>query len=672
MHFPPGFPKGGKKWTTPKVIVVRAFPGPNSGREGRIGGDPAFPHGTHVSGIAAGRPGTTAPPSSEHPQVNGLSGVAPNAWLGAYRVFTIPTPLGQSANTPEIVEAFEAAVRDGMDVINFSGGGPQTDPANDAMMETVTNVVQAGVVPVISAGNDRDDFGLGSDGSPGTAPEAITVAAVTNKHVFTPTLTLDSPNLPGIPQDDPLPAGDRTEHPQHVGVQRAAADRHRHDRRPRRDARRPAPLRTAQRSERRVQPASRRLADRLDRARLARLLQLRLEGRAREGGRRDRARDGEQPRRHAERHPGRDGRPLGDDLRPRRAAAQNRARRLARPRADPHRHRHPPDPDRARRRRDLLLLGRAHGLRPPAEARRVRPGRRHPLLGHEGARPLPVLRLRRDEHVGAARHGRGRAPGRAAPQLDAAADQVGADDDRRAGLGEHGEDAGSAGDARGRRPDQRGQGGQSAPLPRSGLALVRRPEREPRRGEVAARRRLGRGRRSRHVERRAGAAVGHGRGDHSGAGLDRRRPGRERGRPGDRQGERGCHGGCELRVHRPPQGRRDAARPVPVPRHAARVRRRRREEAPGLADGDDEVRSQSGERLPLPRVGLRTAARLHGAAADERGRRARSSTRRSSRRRSSTWASPSSSAPPTRSSTRSSSARPTRTTSRATPGRPST
>ena len=207
MHFPPGFPKGGKKWTTPKVIVVRAFPGPNSGREGRIGGDPDFPHGTHVSGIAAGRPGTTAPPSSEHPQVNGLSGVAPNAWLGAYRVFTIPTPLGQSANTPEIVEAFEAAVRDGMDVINFSGGGPQTDPANDAMMETVTNVVRAGVVPVISAGNDRDDFGLGSDGSPGTAPEAITVAAVTNKHVFTPTLRLDSPNLPGTPQDIPFQRG---------------------------------------------------------------------------------------------------------------------------------------------------------------------------------------------------------------------------------------------------------------------------------------------------------------------------------------------------------------------------------------------------------------------------------------------------------------------------------
>ena len=204
MNFPPGFPRGGKKWTTPKVIVMRAFPGPNSGREGRIGGDPAFPHGTHVSGIAAGRTGTDAPPSASHPQVNDLSGVAPKAWLGAYRVFTIPTPLGQSANTPEIVAAFESAVRDGMDVINFSGGGPQTDPANDAMMETVANVVQAGVVPVISAGNDRDDFGLGSDGSPGTAPDAITVAAVTNNHVFTPTLTLESPSLPGIPANVPI------------------------------------------------------------------------------------------------------------------------------------------------------------------------------------------------------------------------------------------------------------------------------------------------------------------------------------------------------------------------------------------------------------------------------------------------------------------------------------
>jgi hypothetical protein len=35
------------------------------------------------------------------------------------------------------------------------------DPETDALVEAVHNVAAAGVVPVISAGNDRDDFGLG-------------------------------------------------------------------------------------------------------------------------------------------------------------------------------------------------------------------------------------------------------------------------------------------------------------------------------------------------------------------------------------------------------------------------------------------------------------------------------------------------------------------------------
>src|SRR5207237_8779995 len=168
---PPGFPRGGLRWPTPKVIVARAFPGPGSGRLGRlpIDLDSSF-HGTHVAGIAAGDAGTSAPAGADHPAVSGLSGVAPRAWLGNYRVFTVPTPLGHVANTPEIVAAFEAAVRDGMDVVNFSGGGPQIDPANDALVEAIHNLSASGVVPVIAAGNDRDDFGLGSAGSPATAP----------------------------------------------------------------------------------------------------------------------------------------------------------------------------------------------------------------------------------------------------------------------------------------------------------------------------------------------------------------------------------------------------------------------------------------------------------------------------------------------------------------------
>ena len=205
MSYPPGFPKGGRKWTTPKVIVARAFPGPGSGRPGRwpIDRHASF-HATHVAGIAAGRSGTASPGGPDHPPTAGLSGIAPNAWIGNYRVFNVPTRAGYTANTPEIVAAFESAVRDGMDVINFSGGGAMTDPANDALIEAVHNVVAAGVVPVIAAGNSRDDYGLGSVDSPGAAPDAITVAASSNVHVFAPSVSIQDPRAPENLQNIPF------------------------------------------------------------------------------------------------------------------------------------------------------------------------------------------------------------------------------------------------------------------------------------------------------------------------------------------------------------------------------------------------------------------------------------------------------------------------------------
>jgi minor extracellular serine protease Vpr len=199
--YPQGFPRGDTKETTFKVIVARVFPGPVRDRNSNKAFDKSEPHGTHVAGIAAGIEGTTAPAGPDHPATSGLSGVAPRAWIGNYRVFTVPTPLGHQANTPEIVRAFESAVADGMNVINFSGGGPETDPANDAMNETVRNTALAGVVPVIAAGNDREDFGLGTAGSPGTAADAISVAATSNSHVFAPALTVAGgpPSLGAVP-----------------------------------------------------------------------------------------------------------------------------------------------------------------------------------------------------------------------------------------------------------------------------------------------------------------------------------------------------------------------------------------------------------------------------------------------------------------------------------------
>ena len=200
LRYPAGFPKGARRWTSPKAIVARAFPGPGSGRRGRLALDPrASFHGTHVAGIAAGTAGTASTGGRDHPPVTGLSGVAPNAWIGNYRVFNVPTAIGNTAQTPEIIAAFEAAVRDGMNVINFSGGGPMTDPANDALVEAVSNVAAAGVVPVISAGNDREEFGLGSAGAPGVAPDSIAVAALSNTHVFGPALTLGGRTFNFVP-----------------------------------------------------------------------------------------------------------------------------------------------------------------------------------------------------------------------------------------------------------------------------------------------------------------------------------------------------------------------------------------------------------------------------------------------------------------------------------------
>jgi minor extracellular serine protease Vpr len=205
--FPPGFPKGQRAFTTTKVVAARSYPGPGSGSRGKLPLDRnASFHGTHVAGIAAGNSGTTSPGGRDHPPTPGLSGVAPRAWIGNYRVFNVPSPIGNIADTPEIVAAFEAAVRDGMDVINFSGGGPATEPRTDALVRTVTNVANAGVVPVISSGNDRDDFGFGTSGSPGIAPDALTVAATTNSHVYAPVLAVRDAGAPATVRQIPFEA----------------------------------------------------------------------------------------------------------------------------------------------------------------------------------------------------------------------------------------------------------------------------------------------------------------------------------------------------------------------------------------------------------------------------------------------------------------------------------
>jgi subtilisin family serine protease len=177
FSYPAGFPKGNTAYTTPKVIVARAFPSPST--HWKYASRPFDPvnsdHATHVAGIAAGDVDT-------HTDQSGaiVSGVAPKAYLGNYKALTVPTSgFGLDGNSPEIAKAIDQAVADGMNVINLSIGEPEVEPRRDIVVCALDNAAAAGVVPVVAAGNDFDTGGFGSVGSPANAPTAITVAAST-------------------------------------------------------------------------------------------------------------------------------------------------------------------------------------------------------------------------------------------------------------------------------------------------------------------------------------------------------------------------------------------------------------------------------------------------------------------------------------------------------------
>jgi subtilisin family serine protease len=178
FSYPAGFPKGNTAYTTPKVIVARAFPSPSTRwRYAARPFDPRYSfHATHVAGIAAGDFDTPTAAGGRSP----ISGVAPKAYLGNYKALTVPTAdYGLDGNSPEIAKAIDQAVADGMNVINLSIGEPEVAPRRDIVVQALDNAAAAGVVPVVAAGNDYAIGGLGTIGSPANAPAAITVAAST-------------------------------------------------------------------------------------------------------------------------------------------------------------------------------------------------------------------------------------------------------------------------------------------------------------------------------------------------------------------------------------------------------------------------------------------------------------------------------------------------------------
>jgi hypothetical protein len=171
---PAGFPKGQTRFTTAKVVVARAFPPPGARARGvRLAFDgESSSHGTHVAGIAAGNERTPAAGTT-------ISGVAPRAYIGNYKALVrTDSGLSPNGNAPELVAAIEAAVADGMDVLNLSLGQPEVEPSRDVVALALDAAAAAGVVPVVAAGNDFHEAGAGSVASPASSAGAVAVGAV--------------------------------------------------------------------------------------------------------------------------------------------------------------------------------------------------------------------------------------------------------------------------------------------------------------------------------------------------------------------------------------------------------------------------------------------------------------------------------------------------------------
>ena len=187
---PEGFPiSESEGFATNKVIVARTFVKTEFGLRPQNDQTPRdeIGHGSQVAGAAAG----VAVDSPLAP----VSGIAPRAFLGNYKVFGTPGR-NNTTTSAAVIAAINAAVADGMDVINLSLGGPAIDPDRDPEQMVIASATELGFVFVIAAGNAGP--GRSSLTSPGTSPAAITVGASTNARTFGSAIELTS-NSPDFP-----------------------------------------------------------------------------------------------------------------------------------------------------------------------------------------------------------------------------------------------------------------------------------------------------------------------------------------------------------------------------------------------------------------------------------------------------------------------------------------
>ncbi|MEM7430566.1 MAG: S8 family serine peptidase [Pseudomonadota bacterium] len=131
-------------------------------------------HGTHVATTAAGN---KVKASIFTRFIGRIDGVAPRARIAAYKACWLrPGDTRASCNTSDLANAIDAAVADGVDVINYSiGSSLLRDTAPDAI--ALLAATKAGVFTVVAAGNEGPAFGTVF--SPAGSPWIATAGAST-------------------------------------------------------------------------------------------------------------------------------------------------------------------------------------------------------------------------------------------------------------------------------------------------------------------------------------------------------------------------------------------------------------------------------------------------------------------------------------------------------------
>ncbi|MES2830409.1 MAG: S8 family serine peptidase [Pseudomonadota bacterium] len=139
---------GDARFINNKVIAARAF---TNGEHGaRLMPEATGTHGTHVSGTIACNAATAATVGGV--SVDKMSGIAPRALLGNYNVFP---GAATTARSEDILNAMEAAYRDGFDVVNFSLNAGQRS-GSGIEIRALRNLDRANMLFAVAPGKSEE------------------------------------------------------------------------------------------------------------------------------------------------------------------------------------------------------------------------------------------------------------------------------------------------------------------------------------------------------------------------------------------------------------------------------------------------------------------------------------------------------------------------------------